>query len=181
MFNLLKADIINLVKNIRLQKKFRYMKGDRGFMCKYNANQVAEWFLAYNNIKMTENGADPITNLKLQKLLYYAQGTYMAVVKKRLYSDPIMAWKHGPVVEKVYYYYRDYGSSGISYDKDFDFSKFDDETNEILEEVYDMFGQFSAWKLREMTHNETPWQNTEQSKEISPEEIQSYFVENYII
>ena len=40
---------------------------------KYTASDIAKWFLYYNNLQMEEADADPITNLKLQKLLYYAQ------------------------------------------------------------------------------------------------------------
>lgn len=48
-------------------------------MAKYKAFDIAEWFLLYNNYIMGESDADLITNLKLQKLLYYAQGCYLAI------------------------------------------------------------------------------------------------------
>lgn len=51
---------------------------------KYSALTVAKWFLWYND-KILEEDADLIPNLKLQKLLYYAQGCYLALKK-----DPLL-------------------------------------------------------------------------------------------
>jgi uncharacterized phage-associated protein len=42
--------------------------------------------------------------------------------------------------------------------------------------VYEVFGQFSAWKLRDMTHDEPPWKNNEiNAGEISVNEMADYF------
>ena len=46
---------------------------------KYSALTVAKWFLWYNDKILEEEDADLISNLKLQKLLYYAQGCYLAL------------------------------------------------------------------------------------------------------
>lgn len=145
----------------------------------YTAQQVAEWFLAYNQIRLVEDGADCISNLKLQKLLYYAQGSYLGITGNVLFDDPIVAWKHGPVVESIYHRYKRYGYLGIPADE-ISLPEFDPETESILESVYDTFGQFSAWKLRDKTHEETPWRETEQSNVIDVNSIKKYFLENYI-
>ena len=39
----------------------------------YRAEDIAEWFLNKNRIQMNFEDSEYITNLKLQKLLYYAQ------------------------------------------------------------------------------------------------------------
>lgn len=145
----------------------------------YTAQQVAEWFLAYNQIRLVEDGADCISNLKLQKLLYYAQGSYLGITGNVLFDDPIVAWKHGPVVESIYHRYKQYGYLGIPANE-ISLPEFDPETESILESVYNTFGQFSAWKLRDKTHEETPWRETEQSNVISVDSIKKYFLENYI-
>ncbi|MDU1582676.1 MAG: DUF4065 domain-containing protein [Peptoniphilus harei] len=146
----------------------------------YSAIDIANWFLNYNYQlrELEDEDTDNISNLKLQKLLYYAQGCYLALRDKALFNDKILAWKHGPVVESVYYTFRKFGADGISeFDKNIEIDK---DTESILIEVYNVFGKYSAWGLREMTHNETPWKSTEQSEEISQESIKEYFEENYV-
>lgn len=148
---------------------------------KSSALDVAKWFLAYNQTKMIEADAEYISNLKLQKLLYYAQGCFLALNEgEKLFDDDIVAWRHGPVVEAVYHEFKVFGLSGIELDESFDLSKFPSDVELILEDVYIIFGQYSAWKLREMTHQETPWVNTAQNEVISCTLIEKYFAENYV-
>ncbi|MFR1826678.1 MAG: Panacea domain-containing protein [Lawsonibacter sp.] len=149
-------------------------------MAKHTAAEAAKWFLARNRITAEEAGGEYISNLKLQKLLYYAQGCFLAVTGKPLFSDPIVAWQHGPVVESVYHTYKCNGADGIPFDEDFDFSSFTEEENELLSEVYDTFGQYSAWKLRNMTHQEAPWKETPQRGTIPTETIKHYFEREYL-
>lgn len=149
-------------------------------MSMHTATDVAKWFLAHNRIAAADEGAEFISNLKLQKLLYYAQGCALAVTDEPLFGDEIVAWQHGPVVECVYHAYKSNGSNGIVFEDDFDFSQFTPEENELLEEVYDTFGQYSAWKLRNMTHEETPWLTTQQSAVISTGVIKDYFKQEYL-
>ena len=149
-------------------------------MSMHTATDVAKWFLAHNRIAAADEGAEFISNLKLQKLLYYAQGCALAVTDEPLLGDEIVAWQHGPVVECVYHAYKGNGSNGIVFEDDFDFSQFTPEENELLEEVYDTFGQYSAWKLRNMTHEETPWLTTQQSAVISIGVIKDYFKQEYL-
>ena len=132
---------------------------------------VAEYFLS----KTDEEAGDVISNLKLQKLVYYAQGFTLAVTGKPLFDEQIEAWQHGPVVPDLYHRYKDHGAFGIPAPTNVDFSKFPAEIKEILDEVYDVYGQFSAWKLRNMTHEEAPWKNTEIGDVISLDLMHKYF------
>lgn len=116
---------------------------------------------------------DGITNLKIQKLLYYAQGLHLALYGKPFFNDAILAWKHGPVVESVYKNYKKYGAQII--DRPETKSVLNDKQSEFVREIWKIFGQFSAWKLRDMTHSEMPWKETLQSSEISHEKMLSYF------
>lgn len=150
-------------------------------MKKHTASQVAKWFSAHNRITADEEGGEYISNLKLQKLLYYAQGSFLAVTDQPLFNDAIVAWQHGPVVESVYHQYKKNGAEGIPFDEDFDFSDFTDDENDLLTQVYNIFGQYSAWKLRNMTHNETPWQETSQNAVIPIEKIKDYFKKEYLV
>ena len=73
------------------------------------ASDVAKYFLA----QMSDDCGDTISNLKLQKLLYYAQGFHLALFVARLCPEASEAWAHGPVVADVYHQYKEYGSIPI--------------------------------------------------------------------
>ena len=115
------------------------------------------------------------------KLLYYAQGIYLALSGKKLFSDNLVAWAHGPVVVDVYHEYCSNGSRGIEYNESLrPKEKYSKEERNVLEQVYNYFGQYSAWKLRNMTHEERPWLETPQNHVISPKLIKEYFLEEYV-
>lgn len=117
------------------------------------ATQIAQFFLhhAYDGEK------DQVSNLKLQKLLYYAQGYSLALLNKPLFKEPIQCWTHGPVVESVYHQYKVFGKRFITSTQVMDLSIFNSDEMAILTLVANEYGQYSAWKLREMTHDEAPW------------------------
>ena len=87
----------------------------------YIAETIAKWFLARNKYDVDMgHGDELISNLKLQKLLYYAQGCVLAITGNILFNDDIEAWEHGPVVPTIYHLYKTFGRSGIEFDEDFD-------------------------------------------------------------
>jgi uncharacterized phage-associated protein len=142
----------------------------------YPVTDVADWFIARTN--SDEEFGENITNLKLQKLIYYAQGFNLAWYGEPLFDEPIEAWMHGPVVRSLYDRYQSYKSNPIPTREDFDPSIFDDRTANLLEEVYGTYGQFSAWGLRNLTHEEAPWKETPNLGVISREKMAQYFAES---
>ncbi len=142
------------------------------------AENAAKWFLVRNEVEETIGG-DGISNLKIQKLLYYAQGYTLAITDKPLFDNEIVAWANGPAVESVYHHYKSYESNCIT-PEEFNVKLIPDEVLDILEDVFLNFGQYSDWKLRDMTHNETPWQNTLKNSVINIDEIKKYFKNHYI-
>ena len=143
------------------------------------AENVARCFLSRNEEKVLHGEADYISNFKLQKLLYYAQGVYLALYDEPLFGDEIVAWQYGPVVKSVYETYKSNEADGI---KDFDnpIENFSEREEGVLQFTYKTFGQFSAWKLVDMTHNETPWASTSMCGVITQDKIKTFFVENYL-
>lgn len=140
-------------------------------MSKLTCFDVADYFLS----KTDEEAGDVISNLKLQKLVYYAQGFSLAINDKPIFPEPITAWQHGPVCVPLYYKYKENGALGIKAPKNIDFKKFDEDDIDLLDEVYDVYGQFSAWKLRNMIYEEGPWKETKINDIISLEKMKSYF------
>jgi uncharacterized phage-associated protein len=140
-----------------------------------SASKIAKYFLAHSCDR--EEG-DLISNLKLQKLLYYAQGFSVALLGHPLFAERIEAWTHGPVVPSVYREYSHYGAGAIPEPSDFDLDNYDEETKALLDEVYSVYGQYSAWKLANMTHVEPPWKDAYRrgpSSEISLDSLRDYF------
>ncbi len=144
----------------------------------YPAQTIANYLIW--RVNSDEEYGEKITNLKMQKLLYYAQGFHLAWRGMQLFDESIEAWAHGPVVPDVYYEYRDNGSRPIPTPDDFDPESIDVETQTVLEEVYSVYGQFSAWGLRNLTHEEAPWKDTPRNGVISPDAMHEYFVENLV-
>ncbi|MCK5716558.1 MAG: SocA family protein [Thiomargarita sp.] len=122
------------------------------------------------------NDGEGLTNLKLQKLVYYAQGFYLAMFDKPLFTETLEAWIHGPVVPTLYHAYKQYGQDCVPIPDDFSLDRLTHEDFELLNEVYCVFGQYTAWKLRDMTHEELPWKNHESDSSMIPlSELKSYF------
>ena len=139
------------------------------------ARDIARYFVSL----VDEEAGDSISNLKVQKLLYYAQGFHLAVYDAPVFPEAIKAWAHGPVVPQVYHLYKDYGYQPITVER----VNLDDYTpaiRELLDEVWSVYGQFTASKLEGMTHNEPPWMNTPQSEAI-PHDIMAEFFKTLVI
>lgn len=137
-------------------------------------HDVAQYFLS----KVNPEFGDQISNLKLQKLVYYAQGFALAVLGQPLFDEPIEAWEHGPVVPELYHAYKQNGSEPVP---PAEFPEagtvFSPEQLDLLDQVNEVYGQFSAWKLRNMTHEEAPWLGAidNLSTVITQESMTDYF------
>jgi uncharacterized phage-associated protein len=156
-------------------------------VAKYTALTVAHWFINRNQVAEDTIGAEKMTLLKLLKLLYYAEGCHLAINKgESLFGENIVAWEHGPVVVEVYQKYSD-----DAYNLPLSEQDIDDATNigkedqNLLEQVFQIFGQYSAWALRNKTHSETPWLEATDNGQhlgetIDRKTMEKYFIENYV-
>ena len=82
----------------------------------YDVDKIANWFIWYNEyIRDFENeDTDDITNMKLQKLLFYAQSAFLAIKGVPLFNNNILAWEHGPVIPEIYDKFKINGNKGIT-------------------------------------------------------------------
>lgn len=101
------------------------------------------------------NGGERLTNLKLQKLLYYQQGFHLAAFGTPLFSEDVEAWMYGPVVPAVYDTFSGYGSSALPEVENEILLQEEEEV--LFDEVYDAYREFSAIGLMNRTHTEKPW------------------------
>lgn len=118
-----------------------------------------------------------ITNLKLQKLLYFVQAMCLLIFGKKAFPEKILAWSYGPVINEVYQQYKQNHASEINSESNI--KNVSSGLYKIIEEVINSYGSIEANKLIDFTHEEEPWRNTEINKEIDIELIKNYFNKVY--
>lgn len=140
---------------------------------------VAKLFIHFSNeLENNQNiKSFSMTQLRLQKLLYLAQGFYLGKHNKELFSDNLIAWKYGPVSVAIYRKYLKYGSDKICEDESFDVNKcFNNEEIDFLYKFFIQYVTTATSKLVTIAHApNSPWNNTNQGGEIDKTEMQCYF------
>lgn len=143
---------------------------------KISADDIANYLLA-----LAQQVGDTVTNLKLQKLVYYAQAWFLAFYNRPLFDDRLEAWVHGPAVPSLYRRFKRYQWRPILQQAVFpDMSK---QVREHLDETFGAYARFSAWDLERMTHSERPWQEARRGlskdengdREISHDSMRSFY------
>ena len=134
--------------------------------------------IANSLLRLADDQDDPMTNMKLQKMLYYEQGYHLVYFGTPLFDEEIEAWLYGPVVPSVYNKYKKHGHRQIDYDKripEVDFQ--DDKEYAMYIKVYNVFSIYSAIGLMNMTHEEDPWKNADVCKNevIKKSTMREYF------
>lgn len=119
---------------------------------------IADYFIAFSNETQSL-----ITNLKLQKLVYYAQAWNLAIYKEELFPDEFEAWIHGPVIPALYNDYKKFAWTPIVREdlntKVFLEMKcnFSPEITDVLNNVIGEYFEMDAYALEKSTHLEKPW------------------------
>ena len=144
------------------------------------ANQISNYIISLAQNNPEEN----LTNMKLQKILYYLQGFHLALFNEVLFEEEIEAWKYGPVISKEYYTFKVYGNNSIivpetNHSFDYLSDKQKKFINKVyvffkkvkLDEDYGYFRQFSPVKMMELTHEESPWLDTYGKSQVIDNEI----------
>lgn len=134
-------------------------------------------------INETLNKGYPVSNLKLQKMLYFVQGVMLVNYGRPAFEDRIEAWQYGPVVPEVYFAYSSYGATPIllQYDK----INLDAEEKNAANIVINSFLKTPAFALVNETHKvNSPWYDAYHSSGdniISNESIVQYFSAQYVV
>ena len=157
----------------------------------YNVIDVCRHIINYSN----EHDYG-VSNLKLQKLLYFIQAYFLTNKKDSspCFYEKIEAWDFGPVVPDAYHEYKQYGSgdipsieSYILFDEDniwnservsFVDNIIEDEDKLLIDKVVDKFADYSATDLVSLTHRQSPWIEAyvpHQNNEITIDAIREYF------
>lgn len=157
----------------------------------YNVLDVCRFIINYCDEKDYN-----LSNLKLQKILYFIQAYFVCSTKEKkpCFSEKIEAWDFGPVVPVAYHEFKQFGSTNIpkissyiEYDEnDFWASKvieYDDKTinpqdKEIIRKLVDKFANYSTTALVNVTHRQSPWMEAHaqgKGSVITIEAIRRYF------
>lgn len=121
-----------------------------------------------------------MTNIRVNKMLFFAQGWSLVRRGKALFKEDLRAWTYGPVAPSVYYAFQPCGNQKIvDYSGKFDPEKFSAEEIDLLLDVSREYDKYSTTKLVDMTHAKgSPWQQVYQeyeNKVISKSSISEYF------
>jgi uncharacterized phage-associated protein len=112
----------------------------------------------YFIVRAYEDGIEAeMTNMKVQKLLYYSQSLYLALHDEPLFDEEIQAWRYGPVCPPAYRFYSEFEAKQLPIPTPEFLLEIPDENKKILEEIWEYFGGYHAYRLSDMTHLEFPW------------------------
>lgn len=121
-----------------------------------------------------------ITNLKLQKLLYFAQGFYWRIFNQPLFEAEMQAWTYGPVIPELY--------RKLKHNEDreikgslacCDHIDGDKRTTDLLDAILEKFGKMYASQLVDLSHVDgSPWAVAwarGKFSTITPDSMRSFF------
>lgn len=129
----------------------------------FSVQQIAQYFIW----KANQEGR-PITNKKLQKILYYAQAWSLVIRDNPLFKEKIEAWVHGPAVREIYSQYKKFGFNPIKEDISKNKLTFvSPEVGKFLNEVWKVYGSKDAGYLEYLSHSEKPWQMAREGLDAS--------------
>jgi len=144
----------------------------------YNSVEFAKYIAAFWNDRKAD-----INMTKIQKLLYIAYGTWLAVSGDRLVKEHPQAWPHGPVFPTTRNKLLKEDFNAINYDSIADEKlKNDTDIKILMEVVFKKFGTWTAYTLSNWSHKEgSPWEyvvsqpNFKWGEVIPDDRIKSYF------
>lgn len=123
-----------------------------------NINTVCDYIITY--LKSDGEQSCSLSNLKLQKLLYYCQAWHLGIHKKELFGEDFQAWIHGPVCREIYDRFagqKDLFSEIRLTDRIETSPMLESKDKEHVEYIMDNYAGLSGLQLEVMTHREDPW------------------------
>lgn len=120
----------------------------------YQILDVAAYIVSRYSV---ENNGCMIDEMKLHKLLYFAQKESYIQTDKPLFKEKFEGWKYGPVSTDV----RDaYGKNTFSKTRALNTFKVTQDFVNIMDSVFNMYASKDSWTLSRLTHSETSWKNS---------------------
>lgn len=143
----------------------------------YDALTIARYIINYSN----DRGYG-VTNLKLQKLLYFVQAAFLEIYGFPCFKEDMQAWTLGPVIPSVYHEFKRYGNMDIpkifEYEgPGYDFSgvktPYDDSViqqnhKKSINLIIELFKDYAASTMIKITHEQNGWKNAYQPNQNNP-------------
>lgn len=143
---------------------------------KYQVDTIANYVIRYSN----KHNLD-VSNLKLQKVLYFIQAQFLVNHDRPCFDAKIEAWSFGPVVPIIYNEYNFFGSTDINIVNKNVNEIIDNTDKTSLDSVIERCSLFSNTRLAQITCRQVPWTNAfkmGKENEIKLTDLQEYFTED---
>ncbi|HSU15747.1 Panacea domain-containing protein [Longimicrobium sp.] len=114
-----------------------------------SADAVADYLIA-----LAHQRGEPVNNLKLQALLYYAQAWHLALHDEPLFPEKFQAWMTGPAIPRLYWKFKPFGIRDIALGAA---PEIPAALEPLLRNVVEQYGSLDEYQLGSMTHRESPW------------------------
>lgn len=122
----------------------------------------------------------PLGSLKLQKLVYYAQAWSLVWRNRALFSERVEAWINGPAVPVLWQVHQGKApTASVGGDP----ARLRDDERATIDEILHYYGRESPRTLRNLSHDEAPWQdaraglpeNKPSTAEITHESMRAFY------
>lgn len=140
------------------------------------ALHVAHYLISLRDVDSENGSYYQLSNLKLQKLLYYCQGAQYKWDHEPLFQDErFETWEYGPTIRRIYNHFRQFGQNDISADT-IPLSMTDAE-RDTVEAVWSQLKHLSPFLLVGQSQRETPWRTAKENGRLFLDDdlIRQYF------
>lgn len=144
----------------------------------YSAKSVSIYIINYS----FDQGF-PVTNLKLQILLYYIQAESLITRNRRFYDEDILKYLFGPAVKSVYGTYRKYMDKEIKrqnftegievvdgylkkVQKENSYDEYSEENKQLMNQIIQKYKDLSDWQISDLVKQEQPWKQAKEYLDV---------------
>ncbi len=152
-----------------------------------NLNDFVLFLLKINEdiqerINILPEDREGLSNLKIQKLIYFIEASFLVKFNRKLFSQNFEAWEYGPVIPSLYHLLKKFERKPIFYEefkKNGNYKNIKSSLNKeelsFLEETFIRFNKFSSFELVTLSHIYGPWKEVAKNEEITKEAMKNFF------
>lgn len=167
------GNIVKWLSKVKSCRKITNRSERKGNQMMYNALDIAAYIVEHEN-----TCGRVVSNLRLQKQLYFVQASFYQRYGEPCFKDQIEAWDFGPVVPTVYKVYKYFGSFHIPYAAKSSSMIIQERDQAYIGSLLDSLSKFSTSTLVDISHAQKPWQlayTGGHGRVISSESMYRYF------